>query len=115
MKIIDILDKMADGTLEDGFSFKYSNHIWTYKDDNIYNEESYIFGLRCCIERHLNDEVEVIEDVKKIEEIEIKKDEDDDEFIIYKGKSCYLNTAHKLLIDKTNELVQAVNELKKSK
>ena len=39
MKIIDILNKMANGELEDGFSFGYKGMIYTYykEEDKIIN------------------------------------------------------------------------------
>ena len=30
MKIIDLLNKIADETLEDGFKFKYRGRVYTY-------------------------------------------------------------------------------------
>ena len=43
MKVIDVLEKLANGTLEDGFQFKildFSNNIYKYKKilNTIYNE-----------------------------------------------------------------------------
>lgn len=72
MKIINILNKKANGTLEDGFEFKYSNETYKYHkaNDNIYNcRSSYILGYDYVIDEHLNDEVELIEENKEIEEL----------------------------------------------
>jgi len=106
MKIIDILNKIANGTLEDEFTFAYDNKVFEY--DRNYNMISnknngdklgYIYKVECI----LNDEVEVIEDVEDVKEIE-------------KIKAVKTDfTGIQTIMNKINELVQAVNELKKSK
>ena len=78
MKVIDILNKMANGTLEDGFEFKYDSIDFKYcKRSNIITEKytrireknrACNFGEMYNIEEILNDEVEVIEEKKEIEE-----------------------------------------------
>lgn len=98
MKIIDILNKMANGTLEDGFKFKWYGLIYTFnkksgfrdRQGNTLSENAFI---ECC----LNDEVEVIEKTKEIEEI----DED----------ICMTTD----VLEKINELVRAVNKLNKER
>lgn len=119
MKIIDILNKMADGTLEDGFKFKYDDYIWKYEKEykSIYNKDNRQFGLVYNLGNYLTDEVEVIEGVKKIEEIEIKEDYNRDEFITSAaGEKIYIdNITEEIIINKINELVRAVNKLRKDK
>ena len=71
MKIIDILNKIANRTLEDGFKFKYGNDTYRYHKEN--NEIRSIEYDECLgdyykTEMILNNEVEIIED-KEIEEL----------------------------------------------
>lgn len=81
MKIIDILNKKANGTLEDGFKFCYKNKVFTYnkKEESIYYENSVReLGEQYKIERILNNEVllfqeEVKETEKRDKEKEIKE------------------------------------------
>lgn len=97
MKIIDILNKMTNGELEDGFKFKYENDIYKYnkKENEIVSDEyGACLGNYYRVESILNDEVEVIEEKKEIEELT-----DDD---IYDFNHVAL---------KVNELVKEVNKI----
>lgn len=105
MKIIDILIKMSNGTLVDGFEFLYEGSHYAYfkKVDEIQDIVTGTnIGAIYELDKILNDEVEVIEENKGIKEVEISKSD----------------RAHlvRLVIDtaeKTNELVRAVNKLTK--
>lgn len=70
MKIIDILNAKANETLKDGFKFRYGNDDYKYKKEIDAIIDSYESDLGCehIIEQILNDEVEVIEENKEIEE-----------------------------------------------
>lgn len=113
IRIIDILDKIANGTLEDGFKFKYNYKEFYYdkknrdilskEDEDLVTLDEYIFILG-----HLADEVEVIEDVKKIEPLKVTL------WIDSKNKEILqLEELIHSREEKINELVQAVNELNK--
>lgn len=112
MKIIDILNKMANGTLEDGFKFCFEDEVYTYtKEDNSIRDNSRNkIGQRKAIEKYLNEEVllfkennqEVIEEKEEIKEIEIT--ERDRRIIM----SFVIKTA-----EKTNEIIRTVNKLTK--
>ena len=119
MKIIDILVKKANGTLEDGFRFKFKrkDYIYNKHQDTIMRIADDIFlGQAWAIEDILNDTVEVIEENKEIEEVEN---------ISYNfTKTSYtpielsknFETITELLnkqSNKINELVRAVNKLTK--
>lgn len=103
MKIIDILNKMADGTLKDGFKFRYRNELYEYdkNDKSIRNKDGHILGsmykLDCC----LIDEVEVIEDDKEIIPLSTK----------LKNLDTWVRMDAMQI--KINELVEAVNKLQK--
>lgn len=105
MKIIDILDKMAEGTLEDGFKFEFRGETYTYnkEKDKLEDTEGYTISSTFQTEYLLTDEVEVIEDVKKIKEIK--------EITAIKNDFTGLQA----LMNKINELVQTVNKLRREK
>lgn len=106
MKIIDILNKMANGELEDGFKFKYDNYTYKYnkKEDEIVSiEHGVCLGNYYKVENILNDEVEVIEEHKEIEELPNELINDDWTYYIIK------------FYKKINELVRAVNKLNKER
>lgn len=117
MKIIDILNKMTNGTLEDGFKFCYRDTIFTYdkglgriyRGNNALNSQ---IGEIYALERILKEEVllfqeeakekEKREESKKIEELNLENEKLEKlaDFII-----AVENRA------KINELVRAVNKL----
>lgn len=119
MKIIDILNKKANGTLEDGFKFCFRDEVFTYdknldrihKGDNILNRQ---LGEAYKLEACLNDEIllfleevqesEKREKNKEIEELKIL-DEGNDNEKLFK----YISQIN----IKTNELARAVNKLTK--
>ena len=100
MKVIDILNKMANGTLENGFKFKYDKTKYRYNKstNEILNMKGTWIGESISIEQCLNDEVEVIEEKKEIEEL--------DEMQI-------INARPEINAKKINELVRAVNKINK--
>lgn len=72
MKIIDILNKKANGTLENGFKFCYRNKVFIYNknDNSIYHGDSTReLGEIYIIEKILNDKVllfqEEVKETKK--------------------------------------------------
>ena len=119
MKIIDILNKIANGTLEDGFKFKYDSDIYRYNKEK--NEiRSIEYDVRLVdyykIEIILNNEVEVIEKNKEIEELshkgylELKEG--------YYNLEDILNGIRTDLErhqDKINEVVQVINKEREEK
>ena len=113
MKIIDILNKMANGTLEDEFEFKYDNDTYEYnkKENKLVSEE---YGTRLggyyIVENILNNEVEVIEAKKKIEEIGTSKTIEEKQ-----GGLKILEELIHICEGKINELVRAVNKLNKER
>lgn len=96
MKVIDVLEKLANGTLEDGFRFKildFSDNIYKYKKfcNTIYNEEMVTtLGEDACLDALLNNEVEIIKD----------------------NNNQYLkdNASHQEIIDKINEIIKIIKK-----
>ena len=101
MKVIDLLNKIANG--EDvPKKIKYYGYVWEFLNNGVYS--SYWFNdielqdyLDGNILENLNDEVEIIEEDKEIEYL--------------RNQDFYI----KKVGDKVNELIKAVNELKKGK
>ena len=104
MKIIDILNKIANGELKDGFEFKYNDlHFIYFKNVNEVQrlENGINIGRIYYLDKHLNDEVEVIEENKEIEELHEYKN------IGY--SECDIKTNR----EKLNEVIRAVNKINK--
>lgn len=104
MKIIDILNAKANGILEDGFKFKHGNEVYIYnkQDDKIKTDYESTLGEERCLDEDLNDEIEVIEENKEIEELRFKE-------------GTYIVEQINQIADKLNELVRAVNKLTKER
>ena len=102
MKIIDILNKMANGELEDGFKFNFGDtYTYNKNTDSIKDKEGIAIGNIYCIENILDCKVEVIEEKKKIEELHEYKN------IGY--SECDIKTNR----EKINEVIRAVNKINK--
>lgn len=96
MKVIDVLEKLANGTLEDGFQFKildFSDNIYEYKKilNTIYNENMVTtLGEDACLDALLNNEVKIVKD----------------------NNNQYLkdNASHQEIIDKINEIIKIIKK-----
>ena len=105
MKVIDVLNSIANGTIKEGFKFEFEDDIFTYKLGLILSDEGKKFSEMYFIERCLDDEVKILEDKKdKIEKLMIE-DEGETNESLYK----YIVEIN----NKINELVRAVNRLNK--
>lgn len=98
MKVIDLLVKMANKEIEDGFKFKISDYEYFIEHNKIYyvNDEGITCELKQIKFMCLNDAIEIIEEKpKKIDSLGLFSDE-------YEEKICL----------KIEELIQAVNCLR---
>lgn len=103
MKVIDVLEKLANGTLEDGFQFKildFSDNIYKYKKffNTIYNEDMVTtLGENACLDAVLNNEVAIIKDSNKDNN---------------NNNNKYLkdNASHQEIIDKINEIIKIIKK-----
>jgi hypothetical protein len=124
MKVIDLLNKIANNEITELHKFKWNEGIWEEysKFEEINNDKSYqehrengtsfMRFENICDTRHFNDEIEIIEEKpKKIEKIEL----DSEENIIYyeDGEKHRFNTnkQNKYFAHKIIELQKAVNYL----
>ena len=120
IKIMKITIYELLGLIKDGKApakIKYVNSIYELspEDDDYYSEDKMMWfthELNCLT--ILNDEVEIIEEDKKIEKIEIEKDENKQNYFIRNeyGTKCYLTKHSKIIASKINELIDEVNKLK---
>lgn len=112
MKIIDLLNKIANGE-ETPKKIKYRNKIWErtltingrgYQYYSELHQEWRTLQNQVYLEECLNDEVEIIEAPKKIEKLELESGKiDDKEFLAkYITHNRY----------KINELIDEINNLK---
>ena len=104
MKIIDLLNKIANGE-EVPEKIKVNRYIYTYAPyiDYINEDNNYLMDIIEINQNDLNDEVEIIEEDKKIEKINIIQDEatPNNYYLINKyGTKCYLSKHSKTIIDK---------------
>jgi hypothetical protein len=111
MKEIDILNGIANGEIKPGFKIKSkTGNIYEYIEGKGHfvnvKDEIYVWTLGDFT--RLNEEIEVLEEDKEIEELEgTLLEVDEDSNLDTQILSCLAN--------KINELVKAVNELKKGK
>ena len=111
MKIIDLLNKIANGE-EVPKKIRYSSYIFKYTGDKriqrlyvMENQENYL--LRDFVAQ-LNSEVEIIEEDKKIEPIEWNTDDDNCQ-IYFNGAMNYVSRAELELALKINEIIEELN------
>jgi len=123
MKIIDLLNKIANGeempkkiigkdSLGKKEEYIYNDFWYIHIFENPDGEEDYYYMNRDI--SNLNDEVEVIEDNKKIEKLVMDYAYDIEEKIFYekgdKPNHCIVGDAGtELLIGKINEIIEVIN------
>lgn len=99
MKVIDLLNKIANGE-EVPKKVKYKTHYWEYKEeekDYQDDEDDYVFSCsNYDITAMLDNEVEIIEEDKKIKKLKHAKEDD----ILVNGES---------LLDKIDEIIDYIN------
>ena len=117
MKVIELLNKIAEGK-ELPEKFMYKAHLYyrqkmkgiCYRCDEL-NE---IFE-ECLVLEDLNDTVEIIEEPKKIEKIEIYADEEGHYFLNNRYEKIYMRCDETdFMVDKFNELIDEINNLKEN-
>ena len=113
MKVIDLLNKIAKGE-EVPKKVMYKNEIWEYyKDLEDYTragKPNTLFTMYY-IHKILNNEIEIIEEDKEIEEISINENGT----LGFPNGNWTARNMDKAFAYKINQLVKAVNELKKGK
>lgn len=114
--IYELIGLVKDGKAPKKIIFNYS--IYEYKWSNAYQEKCYVNGNNyrlwenLNLNSNLNDEVEIIEEPKKIENIKSNGDEFYSDYIdtwISKNKT---DAYCEFLMNKINELIDEINNLK---
>ena len=129
MKVIDLLNKIANGEITELHKFKWNERIWEEysKFEKINNEKSYqehrqngVSYMRfenVCDARHFNDEIEIIEEDKEIKKLEVYQqitaNGNEHNYINYNGSKYAISTPQRLIIENQNKLIKEVNKLKK--
>ena len=113
--IYELLGLIKDGKAPAKIKYVDSIYELSPEDDDYYCEDKmwwFTHELNCL--RILNDEVEIIEEPKKIEKIEIEKYENTENYFIRNeyGTKCYLTKHSKIIASKINELIDEINNLK---
>lgn len=118
IRIIDLLNKIYNN---DNIPKKiiYDNCKWEYLSEySDYKNEykSYLFGYYIAnyddIHSFLNQEIEIIEEDKKIEKLNIENDSPTHFYITNEyGTKCGLTKHSKMIADKLNEIIDVVNKL----
>ena len=107
MKIIDLLNKIAKD--EEVPKIKYDNYILIYnKDEKRFVDENRLNSFYEIDFFELNDEIEIIEEEKKIpEKLEIEQDTPSSNYYIRNenGTKCALTKHSKMIIETLNQLI----------
>ena len=122
MKIIDLLNKIAnEEEVPNKIKLKNFEEIYTLREDctgyKWYGEEktNNDFGetIHENLEYILKQDIEIIEEPKKIEKIEMYQDEEGHYFLNKQDKKVYVNCDEMdFMVDKFNELIDEINNLK---
>ena len=103
MKVIDLWNKIAKGEnpkkikyYDDVYEFDCYEGEWGYVNKEYCRYKWFANEIDCDLQEQLNDEVEIIEEDKKIEKLKHAKEED----ILVNGKS---------LLDKIDEIIDCLN------
>ena len=109
IRVIDLFDKKANGEKMPS-KIKYDNIIFEYDGDYYSSENNVLFDEYCYLTTSLNDDIEIIEEDKKIEKYEYQTSQippwfRNEELIRVINDNFELQTkAIRLLIDEVNTL-----------
>ena len=124
MKIIDLLVKISQGERMPK-KIKYEGYVWEYSTDgkDYYRNDvdgEYIYLFQDLFKKEtgffINNEVEIIEEPKKIEKIKILIDEVNMEYVANdKGEKLSYSESDLIFADRINKLIEKINKLKGEK
>lgn len=110
MKVIDLLNKIANGEEIEPIDYKGQETLTYYLFDKCGNEcdDTNLVNI-------LNDEVEIVEEDKKIEKLEIVHNGSANAYALLNeyGTKCALTKHSKVMCDKINEIIDKLNEMEK--
>ena len=108
--IYELLGLMKDGKAPkkikyNGVIAEYDEKLFDYWNENLFIDTGFLFkGIFGNDENHLNDEVEIIEEEKEIEKLNLDTDK-------LKGKEI-VRAIDYLLEGKINELIDVINDMR---
>lgn len=118
MKIIDLLNKIANGE-EVPKKIKWQGQIYEYSNfERFYYQNGFSMYRDFYTEGNcLNDEIEIIEEPKKIEKLETYKEKEDEDYFanilkLSPNSEFEIDEALSTTIDKLNELIDEINNSK---
>lgn len=112
--VYELLGLVKDGKAPKKIKFNYS--IYEYKWSNAYQEKCYVNGdnyrlwENLNLNSDLNDEVEIIEEPKKIEKITVRE-----KTLGFPNGEWTARNMDKAFAIKINELIDEINDLKENK
>lgn len=112
--IYDLLGLVKDGKAPEKIKYEYSIYELTPERNDYYckNEMRWFTNEINCL-GVLNDYVEIIEEPKKLEKIEMYQDEEGYYFLNKQDRKVYVNCDEMdFMVDKFNELIDEINNLK---
>ncbi|MDY3132363.1 MAG: hypothetical protein SOW31_11590 [Treponema sp.] len=112
IKVIELLTKISIGEIPKKIKFK--NNIYVFKEDSYYTEFENV-RIHLQIATNLNDEVEIIEEPKKIEKISWREKESLAGNLMANEKQEILARRTEKLKSSLNELIDEINNLKEEK
>ena len=120
MKVIDLAEKQLNNEILPKH-IRYNNEDLYFDGVSYYDKQGNndlldILARENSAITHLYDEVEIIEEDKKIEKIEMYQDEEGPYFFNKQDRKVYVNCAEMdFMVDKFNELIDEINNLKENK
>lgn len=112
----ELLGLVKDGKAPKKIKYEYSIYELTHERNDYYckNEKEW-FTNEINALGVLNNEVEIIEEPKKIEKIERYQDEEGHYFLNKQDRKVYVNCDEMdFMVDKFNELIDEINNLKEN-
>lgn len=123
IKVIDLLVKIANNEKLPR-KIRYNDNIYDLNEDNLHTYQTMIRKtirkLPLIIDNeylNLNEEVEIIEEPKKIGKLETYKEKEGEDYFanilkLSPNSECEIDEALSTTIDKLNELIDEINNLK---
>lgn len=113
MKVIDLLNKIANGDIPKNIRFNDMFMTYDEKKQNYFSKFGNEIDWKYTVMEYINDEIEIIEDNDDLELIP------DDELylgcdILHYDSEC-MDYNFRVLKDKINELAKDINEIRKQK
>ena len=119
MKVIDLLNKIANGEkvpecimYQGHYYYNVGNEEQAYYENTELDDNLFLYAIHN--EGHLNEEVEIIEDIpkedKKIEKFKVIKDNSGDSVqLVYDDMKLEITLSQAIILDKINEIIDRLN------